>query len=248
MQRSTYSFIAMVLCLCGASWQAMAQPNILGLPAVPQNTVVATPAPVASAAGAKAAPKTAGTAKGAASGATSGASAAGAALINDVDIKAVLNGGVTMASSYTSTLATVKVTTNASYKGDLLRAQAVTAAKLVQRDVRLACGKQCKAAKMPAPKLRSDGKLEFDLVIDSLPRALSSDDMMNMLLGKPMAVLAPVPVKPAITVVPANGVSASVTVQPAPADNNAAPAAPAAPAPPPVAAPVTPASAANTAP
>lgn len=167
--RPFFHFLA--LCAVLLPLHAFSQPNVLGLPAVPQ-----TPLPESPPAGGAASPK-------------AGASAA-QPQVSDSDMKAVLNGGVTMASSYTSTLATVRVTTHTLYQGDALRKQALSAARLVQRDLRLACGKQCKPSSMGAPKLLPDGKLQFDLVIDGLPRALNNDDMMNLLLGRPLVVAA----------------------------------------------------------
>jgi hypothetical protein len=192
-------FRLLALCALLLPIHAYAQGNVLGLPAVPQ-TPIAEPQPAASGAGPK-----------------PGASAAAAQpQVTDADIKSVLNGGVIMASSYTSTLATVRITTNTPYKGDARRKQALTAARLVQRDVRVACGKQCKPASMPAPKILPDGKLQFDMVIDGLARALSNDDMMGLLLGRPLPVVAAGP-----------GAAASAAAKPIPAVSSARAAAPA---------------------
>jgi hypothetical protein len=183
---------------------AMAQANVLGLPAVPQTPVqpAAQPAPQAGVsapkAGASAAAKNA---KQGASAARAGASGAkpGVALpqesVNDVEDKSVLSGGVTMASSYEGKVATVRVTTNNVYQGDVYRSQALKAAKLVQRDLVTSCAWQCKPAPMPAPQILADGKLQFVMAIDNYPRVLSYDDMITMLLGKPLAVTP----KPAAT-------------------------------------------------
>jgi hypothetical protein len=198
-----------ILCLITVSasllaTNAMAQANILGLPAVPQTPVqpAAQPAPQATASapkvGASAAAKNA---KQSASAARAGASGAkpGAALpqesINDVEDKSVLSGGVTMASSYEGKLATVRVTTNNVYQGEVYRSQAIKAAKLVQRDLVTSCAWQCKPAPMPAPQILADGKLQFVMAIDNYPRVLSYDDMITMLLGKPLAVTP----KPTVT-------------------------------------------------
>lgn len=187
-----------------ATSSAHAQANVLGLPAVPQNPAQPAasapgPAPagnpgVAASGAAKRKPTAA-----AAAAAASAASAARASpppqQINDADAKAVLSGGVTMASSYVGKVATVRVTTNNTYPGEALRRQALNAARLVQRDLALSCAWQCKPAPMPAPKVLADDKLQFDMVIDNYPRVLSYDDMIAMLLGKPLAVTP----KPAAT-------------------------------------------------
>jgi hypothetical protein len=211
MQRFIYHLFFAVLSLCAAAMPAHAEGNLLGLPAVPQAQVAspasvpAAAAPASGASAAKPQKKSASAARSATAASSAASSAAGApAAPTDNDIKSVLNGGVTMASSYTGTVATVKVVTNAVYKGDLLRSQALKAAKLVQRDVGLACGAQCKGVKMPAPLLQPSGKLEFDLSIDGLGRVLNQDDMVNLLLGRPLAVLPKVanPVVVTPTVVP----------------------------------------------
>lgn len=174
MQRFIYLW---VLTLCVAA-QAYAQGNVLGLPAVPQ---VPQP-PVGLSQGASAAGKA--TPPGAA------ASGSKAPQIKDAQGKAVLSGGVTLATSYDGRTATVLVTTNTAYPTEDQRKAAVAAARLVQRDVRLSCGKQCKAApNMPAPKILTSGKLEFAMVVGDYPRTLSNDDVIALLLGKPLAVV-----------------------------------------------------------
>jgi hypothetical protein len=211
----------MQLILCSVACALMlatssvhAQSNVLGLPAVPQNPVQ----PAASAPG----PAPAGSPATAASGAAkrkpaAAASAASAAQagpppqqINDADAKAVLSGGVVMASSYVGKVATVRVTTNNTYRGEALRRQALNAARLVQRDLALSCAWQCKPAPMPPPKLLADDKLQFDMVIDNYPRVLSYDDMIAMLLGKPLAVTP----KPAATATAAPPTPSAPTASP----------------------------------
>jgi hypothetical protein len=199
-----------ILCLftLGASLvatNAMAQANILGLPAIPQTPVQPAAPPAAQAgASAPAAGANAKTPKQSASAARAAASAPKVApavpqeTVNDAEAKSVLSGGVTMASSYEGKLATVRVTTNNVYQGNIYREQAIKAAKLVQRDLVTSCAWQCKPAPMPAPVILADGKLQFVMAIDNYPRVLSYDDMITMLLGKPLAVTP----KPTATVAP----------------------------------------------
>jgi hypothetical protein len=215
---------AMQLILCSvacalmlATSPAHAQANVLGLPAVPQNPVQpAASAPGPAPAGNPGAPAS-GAAKRKPAAAASAASAASAARaapqspqINDADAKAVLSGGVTMASSYVGKVATVRVTTNNTYPGEALRRQALNAARLVQRDLALSCAWQCKPAPMPAPKVLADDKLQFEMVIDNYPRVLSYDDMIAMLLGKPLAVTP----KPAVTATAAPPTPSTPTASP----------------------------------
>ena len=224
-----------ILCLLTLSTallanNAMAQANVLGLAAVPQTPAQSASQPGASAPKASAS-ATAKNAKQSASAARAGASGAkpGAALaqesVSDVEAKSVLSGGVTMASSYEGKLATVKVTTNNVYQGEAYRSQAIKAAKLVQRDLVTSCAWQCKPAPMPTPVILDGGKLQFVMAIDNYPRVLSYDDMITMLLGKPLAV-TPKPATTATAAPPA----ASPVAAPRPA---AAPAAPTANALPP---------------
>lgn len=170
MQCIYYSF-AFTLCAVLQA-HAQSQPNVLGLPAVPQTPSASVPAPAAAASAARKP--------------VSGV----AAPLSDSQIKSVISGGVTMASSYVQRTATVRVTTNNIYQTEEQRKTAISAGRLVQRDLRISCGKQCKpAANMPAPKILPDGKLQFDLVIDDYPRVLTQDDMIAMVLGNPLAVL-----------------------------------------------------------
>ena len=132
--------------------------NILGLPAVPQGPPVAA----ASAAKKPAVP----------------------AKPSDADIKSVLAGNLKLASFYPEGFIIVRVTSDKTFVGDALRAQAVQAARLVQRDARVACGKLCKPAPMPAPTLLPDNTLSFDIVISGYEGTMSSADMINLVSGK----------------------------------------------------------------
>lgn len=191
------------LAFSAAVW---AEANVLGLPAIPQTPVVA-PAPAASgaASGNKKAVNTP-KSKSTVNIVTSDGSTA-TKEITDGEAKAVLNGGVTMASSYTDQGAILKITTQASYIGKAQTDAALRAARLVQRDLRLSCDKQCKLAKMEPAKILPNGKLQFDLAIDGLGRVLSQADMVNMVLGQPLAKVATP--TPAPTPVPAISVTVS---------------------------------------
>ncbi len=162
---------------------AYAQPNVLGLPAVPQGAPVAT-APASASSGVRKA----------------GTPASLPSQTPDQQAKSVLSGGINLASNYTGRQATVRATTSAVFNTPEQRTAAINAARLVQRDVALACAKQCKAAPMPPGKILPDGKLQFDMVINEYPRPLSSEDMVAMLMGQPLKVLpktaASAPAKP----------------------------------------------------
>ncbi len=188
-----YAFLALLgtvpLALALTLTQAQAQDNVLGLPAVPQAAL----APPPSLAKPAASSPQAGTSS--ARKASPGASAANAALASDAQAKGVLSGGVTLASRYQGLVATVRVITNTVYASKEQRQAAAYAARLVQRDLRLVCGAQCKPTVMPAPLLLPDGKLQFEMSIAPYPRVLSQSDMVAMLLGKPLAVIAPAAAK-----------------------------------------------------
>ena len=104
--------------------------------------------------------------------------------------KSVVNGAMTMASSYLGTLATVRVTTSNIYPDAATRSGALAAARLVQRDLRVSCGRQCKPAPMPEPQILADGKLQFDLIIDGYGKTLASPDMISLVQGAPLPVVA----------------------------------------------------------
>jgi hypothetical protein len=196
-----------IFALIASSWvnSAFAQPNVLGLPIVPQTPIdPPVTAPVASPASAASTPKGAKALR-----PKVGASSAAlpiAPQVNDADAKSVLNGGVTMATSYIGTLATLRITTNTLYQDETQRKSALTAGRLVQRDLYMACGKQCRPSQMAGPKILPDGKLQFDLVVDGFNRVINQDDMMSMLLGRPLAVGAASP-----------GIAAMAGAKPAPA-------------------------------
>jgi hypothetical protein len=140
--------------------------NVLGLPAVPQG-----PAPGASATKKPAAP----------------------AKPTDAEIKSVLAGNLKLASFYPEGFIIVRVSTDKTFVGDAVRAQALQAARLVQRDARLACGKLCKPAPMPAPELQPDNTLSFDIVVSGYEGIMSTPDMINLVSGKRVGVAAKPP-------------------------------------------------------
>ncbi len=149
--------------------------NILGLPSVPQTA----------ASGAKGAPGPA------------------SPLIRDVEGKAILSGGMQMASSYAGKITTVRVTTINAFASTEQRLQALAAARFIQRDLPLSCAAQCKSAAMPEPKILPDGKVQFDLNVEGFPRILDRDDMINMIKGVPLIKRAGTPVKTASDTKPA---------------------------------------------
>jgi hypothetical protein len=141
--------------------QAQDSNNILGLPAVPQG-----PAPTGS------------------SATSSAAKPAAPAKPTDADIKSILSGQIKLASFYPEGAIIVRVATDKTFVGKAQRTQAIQAARLVQRDARLACGKLCKPAAMPAPTLQSDNTLSFDIVVSGYQGVMSTADMINLVSSK----------------------------------------------------------------
>ena len=63
---------------------------------------------------------------------------------------------------------------------------ALDAARAVQRDVGLSCGKLCKPAKMTPPAINKDGFLSFDMAVQGLPFGLSTQDISLLLQASPL--------------------------------------------------------------
>ena len=184
--------------------QAQGSNNILGLPAVPQ-TVPASPGLKASQA----------TGSRAASSPPASAPTALPVRPPDADIKSAISGSIKLASSYQPGQVTVRIVTDKTYVGNELRAQALQAARLVQRDIRLSCGKLCKPGVMPEPKLLADNTLSFDLILGGYAGLLSTADMINLVNARaispgsqtPPAPAVPAPAVPAPAAVPGSSPS-----------------------------------------
>ena len=110
--------LCMALLLLGHTALLHAQDanNILGLPAVPQGPAL---------------------------GASAAKNPAVPLKPSEADIKSVLSGNLKLASFYQEGLITLRVATDKTFGGEVARAQALQAARLVQRDARRACGKLC---------------------------------------------------------------------------------------------------------
>lgn len=134
--------------------------NVLGLPAVPQRP--AAPA----------------------SGTAPANNKPAAARPTDAQIKAVLSGKINAATSYQDGLVTLRISTERLFIDSEQRARALQAAKLIQRDVRLACGTLCEPAPMPAPALQADNTLSFDIVVKGYVGSMSNADMINLVSGE----------------------------------------------------------------
>lgn len=201
-KRHAPRWLCAALLLVGtAALHAQDSNNVLGLPAVPQ---VPQPPAAAGASGPAAKP-------------------AAASAVSDAQIKSALSGNMSLASFYQPDLVTVRVTTAKAYLGEVPRVQALQAARLVQRDIRLSCGKLCKPGPMPAPTLQANNTLIFDLVLSGYAGKISTADMVNLISAKPIAPGSQ-PVAAPIAVAVATGpITASVTSLPAGASPQTAP-------------------------
>ena len=176
LKQTSTAVICFGLCM-GFALLANAQDsnNVLGLPAVPQGATSA-------ASGAK------------------GATAPAKPL--EIEDKSLISGPMELASFYRPGEVTVRVVTQKTFAGPELRAKALKAARLVQRDISLSCGKLCTPGLMPAPVLLSDNRLTFNLVLAGYIGQISSPDMINLVTAQPIspstqAVGSGAPLKPA---------------------------------------------------
>ena len=167
-QASCFRVVSTVCVALGIAFTAHAQSsnNILGLPAVPQQPQMPQM------------PQAPG------SGAVALRPVNAPVQPTGADVKSAISGNIKLASFYQEGLITVRVVTDKTYVGSGPRAQALQAARLVQRDVRLSCGKLCRPAPMPVPTLLANNTLGFDLVLSGYAGNLSTVDMVNLLSAK----------------------------------------------------------------
>lgn len=135
--------------------------NVLGLPAVPQ------PKP----------------------GAAASAPGAASKLAKPTDSspnRDVLAGEMSLQHSALNGLGRLVMTTKSIFNTQATRGNAIDAARLVQRDLTIACGKQCKPEKMASPKILSSGQLEFELAFSPLYQHLNQAQFLAALQSKPI--------------------------------------------------------------
>lgn len=157
---------------------------MLGLPAIPQPKpgVAASPA-----------------------GAASGAKAPGAAAAATPGNRDALTGEMGIQHSALAGLGRVILTTRTTFATAGAKSSAIDAARSVQRDLDQACGKQCKAQKMTAPKILASGQLEFELAFRPLYQHLNQAQFLAALQSKPLnltpaQLAAPVQAPPPVSV------------------------------------------------
>lgn len=141
--------------------------NVLGLPAIPQ-------------------PKPGSTSP---AGAASGASAAKGTAVSAVASRDAISGELGLQHSAREGVGRLIVTTRTIFATAGARSSALDTAKLVQKELTLACGKQCKPIAMTAPKVLSSGQLEFELAFAPLHQHLSQAQFLAALQGKPLNLL-----------------------------------------------------------
>ena len=190
--------------------------NVLGLPAVPQTPAAPTAASTAAASAARRAT----------SATPAPLPALNPSTLADAEVKSALSGNISLASFYQEGLITVRVSTAKTFVGSAPRAQALQAARLVQRDVRLACGKLCKPGPMPAPTIEANNTLRFDLVISGYAGTLSTADMVNLVNAKAIGPGGKVVAVPAAASAPTATAAHSPNSPSSPSSPSAATAAP----------------------
>lgn len=101
----------------------------------------------------------------------------------DLQAKAVLNGEVQASVSYQGKDVQVLVLSKKRFHKPVQQAQAVQAARLIQRDVAVFCGSHCQALPMPMPQLQASGQLRFVLRLTGLGRQLFQEELQALLSG-----------------------------------------------------------------
>jgi hypothetical protein len=143
--------------------------NILGLPAVPQ-----VKPGVASSAGKAAS-----------------ASAPAPKATPSIDpSRDILAGELGLQHSAINGVGRLILTTRSSFATAGAKANAIDAARAVQRDLVNACAKQCKPLKMAVPKIIASGQLEFELVFSPLYQHLNQAQFLAALQSKPLNLTA----------------------------------------------------------
>ncbi|MFM7330377.1 MAG: hypothetical protein ACKO1L_01740 [Brachymonas sp.] len=178
------------LCVCALCGLSVAQEaNVLGLPAVPQPKPGSVPPSAAGTPGA------------------SGSKAPAPQVTRDA-----ISGELGLQHSAREGVGRLIVTTRTVFATAGTRGAALDTARLVQKELALSCGKQCKPIKMSEPKLLTSGQLEFELAFSPLHQHLSQAQFIAALQGKPLN-LTPAQLQPP----PAPSVSVNVgTVSAAP--------------------------------
>jgi hypothetical protein len=172
--------------------------NVLGLPVVPQ---VKTTSPTGS------------------TSSTATSSAASKAAAASTGSRDALAGELGLQHSALGGLGRLVITTKTNFATPSARSSAIEAARTVQQGLAISCGKQCKPAKMAAPKILSSGQLEFELVFRPLYLHLNQAQFLAAVQGNPLNLTAQQltpPPTPVIVSVPAivTGTGASATVTP----------------------------------
>lgn len=100
--------------------------------------------------------------------------------------KSILNGQVTMKLVVEpNAVQRVQIVTGRPF-APVDQFAALDAARAVQRDIPLSCGKLCKPARMTPPSINKDGFLSFDMAIQGLPYGLSTQDIALLLQANPL--------------------------------------------------------------
>ncbi len=135
--------------------------NVLGLPAIPQ-------------------------AKPGAAVAAPGSASKPTKPIDSSPNRDALAGEMSLQHSALNGLGRLVITTKSVFSSQATQGSAIDAARLVQRDLTIACGKQCKPEKMASPKILPSGQLEFELAFRPLYQHLNQAQFLAALQSKPI--------------------------------------------------------------
>lgn len=188
--------VATLLTLCISAPLIAQEANVLGLPAIPQPKPGSAPP--------------AGIAK-----PGSGAPATKGAAPTSIANREAISGELGLQHSAREGIGRLIVTTRTVFATAGGRSTAIETGKFVQKELAIACGKQCQPQKMAAPKILSSGQLEFELVFAPLHQNLSQAQFLAALQGRPLNLTPQQLQAPALPAV-------QVQIQSSPASTNPA--------------------------
>lgn len=99
--------------------------------------------------------------------------------------KEILNGPVTVKVDVEGAVQRITIQSQRPY-APVHQYAALDAARAVQRDVPVACGKLCRPSRMTAPRIDAQGVLKFDIAVQGLDRNLTLPDITALLQGNPL--------------------------------------------------------------
>jgi hypothetical protein len=173
----TIRIAAVVLLTVGAGAIDAQEANVLGLPAIPQ------PKP--------------------GSPATATNTVNNKAAATELMSRDIFAGQLGIQHSALNGIGRMLITTVKTFPTPAASSQALAVARVVQRELSLSCGKQCKPQTMTAPKILPTGQLQFDLVFRPLHQFLTQAQMLAAVQGQALNLTAAQLTAPAPAAAPA---------------------------------------------